>query len=64
MKQGYVIIRETRDVKGRKRFYVVVKAANGKTLMISEGLNSKASARKNIVAANNAFVGKKWINLI
>lgn len=42
-----VIIKSAKPVNGKKRYYVLIKAANGKTLSTSETLNSKASARKN-----------------
>lgn len=51
-----IIIKSAKPVNGKKRYYVLIKAANGKTLSTSETLNSKASARKNILATMEAIL--------
>lgn len=59
MNNGKIVVKEGKG----KKYYVVVIGANNKVLMTSELLNSKASARKNIMAAHNAFKCGKWVNL-
>lgn len=56
-----IIIEETK-YRGKKGFYVIVKARNGRVLMTSEILSSKRRARENAIATEDAMRHGQFIN--